>query len=199
MFAVLSIAPASAGTIPYPNAGTINPATYSFTATSTGTLTPYFYGSNAKDYEVLNVYDIVSGASLTNEFLNQATPTGASVPMTVTAGDSLVFTVTDQTSGLTLSSIPGNNADGDQHVYATAFPGGAVNVNTDFGQGSATLPAGLYIGFEDTPYPYGDFNYADLQFVVTDTTVQTPEPASWLILGTASAVMAAGRRRRRAG
>ena len=37
----------NAGTIPYPNVGTPNPATYTFTATADGPITAYFAGSTA--------------------------------------------------------------------------------------------------------------------------------------------------------
>ena len=38
---------ASAGVIPYPDPGTINPATYTFTAASTGPIEAFFVGSSA--------------------------------------------------------------------------------------------------------------------------------------------------------
>jgi hypothetical protein len=38
---------ASAGIIPYPNIGTVNPDVYTFTATSTGEIDAFFVGSSA--------------------------------------------------------------------------------------------------------------------------------------------------------
>ena len=44
---------AQAGTvIPYPNAGTINPEVYTFTATATGNIVGYLYSANAADVQV---------------------------------------------------------------------------------------------------------------------------------------------------
>jgi hypothetical protein len=205
----LSMSGATAGTIPYPNTGTTNPDTYNFTAASTGNLTAYFYGSTAADSEYLNIYDTTTNTSLTGIFPNQTTPTGATATMSVNAGDTLAFTIYDQSTSTTISSVPSANADGAQHIYSTPFAGGYVNVGTDSGQSGANIPAGTYVGFEDTLFSRNsDKNYADEQFVFSDTAISTnggapqvtdvPEPASLMILGTAFAGFAVVRRKRRA-
>lgn len=193
----LSISTASAGTIPYPNTGSINSDTYTFSAGSTGTLTAYFYASTAADTEYLNIYDVSSGASITNIFNNHTTATGTTATLAVNAGDTLVFTVNDTTSGHTISSVSSANADSAEHIYSTAFAGGNINVATNSGQGSAFIPAGTYIGFEDTLMGSSDKNYADEQFVFTNVATEVPEPTTLLVLGTALVGAGAAHRMRR--
>jgi hypothetical protein len=61
------------------------------------------------------------------------------------------------------------NADGANHVYSTSFPG------------TSTIPAGTYVGFEDLAKSVSDFNYADEQFVFSNTMTSigsAPEPST---------------------
>lgn len=73
---------------------------------------------------------------------------------------------------------PRLNVSGENHVYSTSYAGGG------------NIPVGTYVGFEDTAFNRGsDKNYADLQFVFTNTAAQTPgdtsipKPASIVLLG----------------
>ncbi len=45
LLSLFTIADVNASAIPYPNTGTENPASYSFTATNTGDITGYFAGA----------------------------------------------------------------------------------------------------------------------------------------------------------
>src|SRR5437773_275513 len=82
----------TAATIPYPNPGVLNPASYAFTAANTGDIIGYYAGSSAAYTEVIgllvNGVQTPAGFGLNNHasFLGQAFNFGP-----VTKGDSLVF------------------------------------------------------------------------------------------------------------
>jgi len=178
---------ANAGAIPYPTPGTANPVTYTFTASSTGNITAYFYGSTAgftNDLSLL-VNGVLSGVEGLN---NHTSPYGQSLNLgSVQAGDTLIFVL----NNLVLGGIgpwysdQSMNSDAVNHVYST-----------DFG-GDAFIPAGTFVSFEDLPSG-GDLNYNDEDFVFTNVSTNVasvPEPATVLLLS--MAVMAMGLRRQR--
>ena len=181
---------AIAGPIPYPNAGTENPTTYNFTASTTGDLSAYFTGSGAAYSEYLGL--LVNGVdSGINGLQNHTTPVGTQLDFgNVTAGDTLTFYI--KVNGAhTYYSDPALNVDGENHVYSTSYAGGSG------------IPAGTYVGFEDlslTFDPYSDFNYGDEQFVFTNTSTMTssvPEPTSRAMMLAGFGALGAAMRLRR--
>lgn len=106
----------------------------------------------------------------------------------VSAGQVLVFfiDVTDTNTNQTVRyySDKAQNADHVNHAWALPFAG------------DAQVPAGLHIAFEDLNGG-GDFNYHDHGIVVQNVlAVPVPEPASWALLLSGVAGLAALRRRR---
>ncbi len=173
----LSAAGAQAGVIPYPDAGTPNPATYTFTAASTGTITAYFAGSGASFDEQVGL--LVNGVSTGVVGLDDHTSSlGQTLVLgNVTAGDTLTFVDYVYSSAETWYSNPTLNADGGNHVYSTSAVANQVYSGS---------PAGTYVGFEDEAFPGSDYNYFDDTFIFTNTnTVVTggvPEPATWALM-----------------
>jgi hypothetical protein len=177
---------AAADSIPYPDAGTYNAATYKFTATSSGDLVAYFAGSGASYDNELGV--LVNGVAQMGFGLdNHASTIGDSYNFGfVTAGSSLIFVLQNNTLGKDAYSDPALNVAydspedtlGHNHVYSTAY--------TATGPIFPGVPVGTYVGFEDLPIPGADFNYSDETFVFTNTTVSpisgVPEPSTWLLM-----------------
>jgi hypothetical protein len=96
----LAAGAASAQSVPYPDTGTQNAATYSFTATATGQVDAYF-AAQTSAYYAEEVELIVSGVP-TNNFglLSHSTATGTAFDLgNVTAGDTLSFAIQVFTSG----------------------------------------------------------------------------------------------------
>jgi hypothetical protein len=204
--AALSMASqAAADAIPYPDSGAYNATTYNFTASSSGDLVAYFAGSSASYDNELGV--LVNGVAQGGVGLdNHASAVGDSYDFGfVAAGSSLTFVLQNNSLGENAYSNPSLNvaydspADtvGHNHVYSTAY----TATNPVF----SGVPAGVYVAFEDLPFPDSDFNYDDETFVFANTTVSpisaAPEPSTWLLMmaGIGSMGLMLRRRKREGG
>ena len=119
---------ACADAIPYPNSGTPNPISYSFTATANGPVTAYFAGSTASYDNELGM--LVNGVSTGVIGLdNKTSAPGQSLVLgNVTAGDTLTFVLQNNTLGMNAYSDPALNVPydldgsaGHNHVYSTPY------------------------------------------------------------------------------
>ena len=187
--------------IPYPNPGNENPYVYTFTALASGNVVGYYVGNGSEYGGTGAVLDSeiemsVNGVASPNGYGldNQTSSVGQAFTFgSVASGDTLTF-ADDIGPGIHyFSSDIAMNSDGATHVYAAP-----VTANQVY-QGS---PVGLYIGFEDSPKGYTDFNYADDEFIITNvafTAAMTavPEPSTWamMLLGFAGLGFAGYRRR----
>ena len=182
---------AQAGITPYANVGTQNSATYAFTVENTGDVIAYFAGSSAAYNEEIGL--IVNGVNVGIYGLqNHSSTVGESIDFgSFAAGSVVEFVDVVSTSSDTWYSNPAMNYDGVNHIYATSYDG------TGLGGG---IPSGLFVGFEDLPAWWSDFDYNDTSFVVTNVgDPPTPEPAMLpvLIAGLVGLAVVALRRRRR--
>jgi hypothetical protein len=168
---------AVADAIPYPNVGHTPPQT-TFTATTTGNVTGYFYSSTAADVDTVRMIDSTTNTTSSFYFPNYDTPVGTTADFgPVNAGDNLIFEIYNLYTGHTFASDPAYSDDGINHAYATTFTAATLN--------EVAFPNGIYVGMEDLFYPYTDSNYNDDDFVVTNVTAtQAPEPGSLFLLGT---------------
>jgi hypothetical protein len=179
-----------ADAIPYPNPGQVAPA-HTFTATSTGMLVGYFAGSEAGGNDTIEVWDTTqntfSGFMLPNHSSIVGVPTDF---LSVNAGDNLVFIISNDSYGQINDSV-GNggiptafSTDGYNHAYSTPYTGGLPG-----------LPIGLtgtFVGMEDLsvtgldPLAGSDLDYNDDTFVFANVaaTAPTPEPTTFVLLGT---------------
>jgi hypothetical protein len=176
---------AYADAIPYPSVGSVNPVTYTFTATATGHVFAYFAGSTASFDNQLGL--LVNGSFTGAGFGldDHSSVIGAQFDLgPVTAGDTLVFVLHNLTlGGINAFSDATMNGSYDSphastnHIYSTPY--------TATGPIFAGIPAGTFVSFEDLPFGSSDFNYNDEDFVFTNvTTTAVPEPTSLLLLGT---------------
>jgi hypothetical protein len=188
---------ASAGIIPYPDSGTINPNVYTFTAANTGDIKAYFVGSDAGDEENIGLY--VNGVSTGLTGLNNHTSSqGDMVDLGFAhANDTLTFVMYIPPAtgaplpAFTWSSDPTQNSDGIQHVYAT---------DVTLGQAYLGSPAGTYVGWEDLPNG-GDLDYNDDQYIFVNVSSAVPEASTWamMLAGFGGLAWAGFRRARKAG
>jgi PEP-CTERM motif-containing protein len=196
-FIVVGAGPFGSGAkaqIPYPTPGVQNTQAYGIVAAKTGNLNVWFGGNGgASDEDVITalvngVPTGILGPDNQTAILGQYFNLGH-----VTGGDSIIFKMTDLSAGNTWYTDNARNfylgnPDGN-HAYAAYFGGGLV--------GSTVVPSSLYIGFEDIPSPFADFNYTDAQIYVRTDAI--PEPSTWamMLLGFAGLGLMYGRTKRR--
>jgi hypothetical protein len=190
LLSLFTIADVNASAIPYPNAGTENPTSYSFTATNTGDITGYFAGAStffdsSRIELFVNGSSRVLGPENTSSYGNSVNFGSAS------AGDTLTFklNVVDGTNTFAWYSEKSLNSDNVNHLYSTGFGGDNL------------IPAGTYLAFEDLAYsPTGfstDFNYNDQNMVLTNVSVSAvPVPAAIWLFGSALLGLASVSRRK---
>ncbi|MBK3665290.1 hypothetical protein JJE66_29160 [Bradyrhizobium diazoefficiens] len=170
---VLVAATAAKADVVYPNAGTENPTTYTFTATTNGSLVAHFYSSGASFSETLGL--LVNGKDRGTAVDNHNTAFGEMYNFdNVSVGDSLIFYIHVKTTGHTYYSDFGMNKDGVNHVCSTAFAG------------DGKTSAGTYVGFEDLSLHqtgWTDNNYTGEQFVFTVAAVPEPFTCAMMVLG----------------
>jgi hypothetical protein len=189
LFLAVSLAATNSHAAPtvYPNAGTVNPDLYSFTATSTGSVVAYFAGADAFYADTLSL--LVNGVEVGTPVLsNQTSLYGDSVSFgNVNAGDKLVFRLNASNTGSQWFSDASLNMDGKNHVYSSSYGGDEI------------IPAGVFISFEDVDAKTSDFDYNDASFVVTNTSVgAVPVPAAAWLFGSGLLGLAGVARRRSA-
>ena len=143
---------AKADMIPYPNAGTPNPDTYSFTAATSGDIIAYFAGSTASYDNELGL--LVNGVSTGVIGLdNQTSSAGQMLDLGhANAGDTLVFVLQNNTLGMDAYSDPSlntaydiNGSDGHNHVYSTAYTATSPIIDS--------IPVGTFVAFERPAIP----------------------------------------------
>ena len=170
---------ARADAIPYPNPGTINSATYTFTAATSGDVIAYFAGGRNAGYDnkvglLINGVDHgIYGLDNHHSNIGDQFDFGPA-----NAGDVLTFVLqsNDGSSINTIYSDPSLNlaydgSAGHQHVYATPY-----SATSPIPAGFDSIPAGLFVAFEDQRFPSSDFNYNDEDFVVPNVNVSVPGP-----------------------
>lgn len=175
-FGLLSISNAKSDTISYQNSGEENIDLYTFTATSSGQINAYFYGSSAGYTNTLSllVNGVVTPETSAGVLNNHTSSIGDFVNLGfVNAGDVLTFQLNVLTTGNTWYSDMSLNTDkGTNHVYSTSFSGDT----------SHNIPSGTLVGFEDLRRG-GDFDYDDEVFVFTNLNVSpVPEPEAYVML-----------------
>lgn len=184
--AALSLTSAANAVIPvYATPGVEAPAVASYTAPFAGTVTAWFLSRSAAFDSEIGL-GINGAAPLFFTLPNTSAPGSSAVLGTVAAGDELRFYLRVITNGNVFSTDPGENPDGFNHAWHTAYAGG------DFG-----VPAGLLIGWEDI-VGGGDKDYNDHVFSFRfPGSPGIPEPATWgLMIAGFGLVGFAARRRR---
>lgn len=191
ILALGSAAALHADPIPYANPGTVAPTVVTY-ATGT-TINAYYYSTSAADYDTISIYDLSNGTyfSPQNALPNQSSFPGQEqtfVNNSASVDDQIVFELYNSSVGETFASDPSLSSDGINHAYVTSFSGTIP--------GSSVTVAGTYVGMEDLPLQGSDLDYNDDTFVFTGVTAPTPEPGSFILLGT-GLLGAAGALRRR--
>ncbi|WP_448585817.1 DUF4114 domain-containing protein [Thermaurantiacus sp.] len=150
--------------------GQENPLTYRFFAQKTGPIEAFFAGSEAGYTSLLGLW--VNGTPTGIWGLNNKTSAiGDSLSFgPVQKGDELVFAIFVKNTSLTFFSDPAWNSDGFNHIWSVPFAG------------SAKLPAGTFVAFEDLKGG-GDRDYNDLTYVFTNVGPNAvPELSTWAML-----------------
>jgi hypothetical protein len=192
---------ARADAIPYPTPGVLNAAVYNFTAAATGDIIAYFAGSTADFTNELSLR--VNGVSTGVFGLNNHTSAlGQSLNLGhANAGDVLTFVMHNIIPGIgDLFSNPALNAAydglpvGTQHVYSTAYTSTSPIIDS--------IPVGIFVSWEDLPFPSSDLNYNDLNFVFTNVAAAVPGPIVGAglpgLIAACGAMLGLARRRRKA-
>ena len=198
LFSLCGANRASADAIPYPNTGTYNPVSYSFTATTTGDVVGYFVGTDAYYDSKIGLLDNGVLTSAGYGLDNHSSAIGDSFDFgKANAGDVLTFVLDNTSLSQNLYSNPSLNTAydtpgetiGHDHIYSTAY--------TATSPIYAGVPAGTYLAFEDEVIPGANFNYADENFVLTNvsSTSSVPEPASLAMIGIGTLTLIARRKR----
>lgn len=176
----------------------INPVTYTFTATASGDINAYFAGATAGYGSVVGM-SVNGGAVGPVGLYNQTANYGDVFDLgAVTAGDIITFILEVNTSGANpassgfdykLSSDPSANPDTPSsinHIYSAPYAG------------DGTIPAGIYVGFEDIlAQDNPDYDYDDHQFVFTNVSAAPDGGSTAALIGAAAFGMAALRRKQK--
>lgn len=193
-FGLFSISNASTNAIPYPDSGAVNNDLHTFTATTSGQIGAYFFGSTAAYTNTVSllVNGVVTSQSSDGVLNNHTSSFGDFVILGyANAGDVLTFQLNVLSTGETWYSDESLNADGMNHAYSTAFLGDAAR----------DIPMGTYVGFEDV-YGGGDSDYNDETFMFTNITSNNlvspvPEPHAYATLLAGLGLIAFTMRRRK--
>jgi hypothetical protein len=204
--AVLGIRLAAvADCIPYCHIGGNAPMRSSnMIASDSGDVQGYFFGHQANDMSLVRMWDVTTNTTSPWVFNNLTTQVGAKVDFgAVNKGDVLVFELwaamqntAQPGAGAIYYSLPQMNPDKLNHFYSAVWNGGMVD--------SAFIPAGTFMGGEDLPFPYNDWDYNDNEFVWSISGQQqaafenapVPEPGSLTTMLLAGLGAISGLRRR---
>jgi hypothetical protein len=184
--AAFALTAAAEAAIPvYSNPGVEAPAVASYTAPFAGTVTAWFLARDAAFNSEIGL-GINGAAPVFFTLPNTSAPGTSAVLGTVNAGDVMRFYLRVINTGDIFSTDPGENTDGFNHAWHTAYAGG------DFG-----VPAGLLIGWEDIRGG-GDRDYNDHVFSFRfPGSPGIPEPATWALMIAGFGLVGIAARRRR--
>lgn len=157
--------PVHAACIPYCNVGIVAPAPPTYTAAYTGDLVAEFYGYQAHNLSMIRFVDVTTGYKSPWVLPNLFSKAGTQYDFgTINQGDVIAFQMWDAIqnsvqpgAGYVYDTRPRMNPDLQNHFYSAQFMGGTVN-------GTLVGP-GIFMGGEDLPQAYTDWDYNDLEFV----------------------------------